>query len=227
MWRALGTAALILACGADARAQVRIGAGSGPRPGSVELIGGIMWAQGFDLASAPAELTRNPTTGSSPLVLFNSETRIDPAAGAQVRLGVYLTPRVSIEGGVQYSRPVLATRVSGDFEGADSATLSETLTRYVFDGAVVLHLPAFASGRGVPFVMGGAGYLRELHEGNGLVETGAQYYAGGGVKIWFGEARRRFGIRGDVGVSIRDGGFDFEEGQRMLPTVSTALVYLF
>jgi hypothetical protein len=218
---------LALALAGEARAQVWVGPGSAPRSGSVELSGGVMWAQGFDLGSAAAEQTRNPTTGTSALVLFNSDTQLDPAPGAQLRLGVYLTPRISIEGGVAYSRPALSISVSGDFEGAESATLSESLTRYVFDGAVVLHLPPFAGGRGVPFVTGGAGYLRELHAGNELVETGTQYYAGGGVKVWFGQVRRRFGIRGDVGVAIRDGGFDFEDGQRTLPTASASILYLF
>jgi hypothetical protein len=225
--RALGAVALILACTGEARAQVWIGGASAPRGGSVELSGGVSWVQGFDLGNASAEQTRNPTTGSSPLVLFTSDTALDAATGAQVRLGVYLTRRISIEGGFQYSRPLLSARVFGDFEGADSATLSETLARYVVDGALVFHLPSFAGGRGVPFVTGGAGYLRELHAGNELVETGTQYYAGGGVKLWFGQVRRRFGIRGDAGIAIRDGGFDFEEGQRTVPSASASLLYLF
>jgi hypothetical protein len=226
-WRALGAAALIVAWAGEAGAQVWIGTGSSPRGGSIELSGGVSWARGFDLGNAAAEQTRNPTTGSSPLILFNSDTQVDAAPGAQARLGVYLTPRISIEGGVQYSRPVVSTRVSGDFESAESATLSETLTRYVFDGAVVVHLPAFAGGRGVPFLTGGAGYLRELHQGQELVETGTQYYAGAGLKLWFGQMRRGFGLRGDIGVAIRDGGFDFDDGQRTLPTASASLLYLF
>lgn len=218
---------LSVACAADAAAQIWIAGGSAPRGGSVELSGGVQWAQGFDLGSTPAILTRNPVTGTNPFTLFDSDTALDAAPGAQARLGVYLSRRVSIEGGVQYSRPALNTRLSGDVESAEAITISETLTRYVFDGALVVHLPGFAGGRGVPFVTGGAGYLRELHEGNELVETGTQYYAGAGVKVWFGRTRRRVGVRGDVGVAIRDGGFDFEDGRRTVPTAGASLLYLF
>jgi hypothetical protein len=218
--------ALFLLCASPARAQVWLG-GATPRAGSIELGGGALWSQGVDLGSSAAVLTRNPSTGSSPFPYFDSETRLDPAPGMQARLGVYLSRRLAIEGGLQYSQPKLGTRLSGDTEGADSITVSESLTRYVFDGAVVFHLPAFAGGRGVPFVAGGAGYLRELHDGNGLVETGTQYQAGAGVKIWFGQARRRFGLRGDIGVVVRDGGFDFKDGRRTLATAGASVVYLF
>ncbi len=222
------TAALLLAGAWPAGAQVWIGRGGpGPRGGSVEFSGGVLWAQGFDLGSAAAVLTRNPTTGSTPFTLFNSDTQLDAAPGAQARLGVYLSRRISVEGGVQYSRPTLSTRLSGDVESADSITISETITRYIFDGAVVVHLGDVGGGRAVPFVTGGAGYIRELHAGNELVETGTQYYAGGGVKVWFGQARRRLGIRGDVGVAVRDGGFDFKEGRRTVPTAGASLLYLF
>ena len=69
----------------------------------------------------------------------------------------------------------------------------------------------------MPFLWG-AGYLRELHEDDAFVEEGLEYHAGGGIKWWFGQGRRRVGVRGEAGISIRDGGFDFEDGQRIVPT---------
>ena len=84
----------------------------------------------------------------------------------------------------------------------------------------------FAGGSAVPFVYGGAGYLRELHEENALVEEGVEYHAGGGLKWWFGQSGR-FGIRGEGGISIRDGGFDFKDGQRMVPVVGASVIYSF
>lgn len=208
-------------------AQVYPARGSVPRGGSVEISGGASWTQGFDLGTANADLTRNPTTGSNPLTLFTAATDLRPSPGVQGRLGVYLSRSVSIEGGVAYGRPVLETRLSGDAEGADDATVSETITRYVFDGAVVVHLGSFAGGRGVPFVLGGAGHIRELHEGNELVETGTSYHAGGGVKYWFNAYRPRAGLRFDAGIAVRDGGFDFEAGRRTVPTIAGSVVYLF
>jgi hypothetical protein len=222
-------ASFILLCSVTpAAAQVWIG-GSRPTAGSVEFSGGVVYAQGYDLGSSTASLTRNPTTGSSPFDLFSARAEVDPTPGVQAKLGVYLSRGVSIEGGVQYSRPVLGISVSGDAEGADAITATETITRYVFDGALVIHLlpMSFAGGRGVPFVTGGGGYVRELHEGNELAETGRQYHAGAGVKLWFGERRRRVGVRGEVGVALREGGSDFSDGRRTVPTVGASLLYLF
>lgn len=217
-------------CALPAGAQVWIGRGSGaPRAGSVEVGGGLQWSQGYDLATVPAVLTRNPSTGSSPFPFFSAETHLDGPPGALGRIGVYLSRSVSVEGGFQYSRPVLSVRLSGDTEEAAPITASETITRYIFDGSLVLHLTglSFAGGRGIPFVMGGAGYLRELHAGRELVETGTQFHAGGGVKVWFSATRQRLGIRGEVAVAVRDGGFDFEEGSRRVPVAGVSLVYLF
>jgi hypothetical protein len=222
----LGFGALALTA-SPASAQVYIGGGSAPRAGSVEFSGGVSWTAGFDLGTANADLTRNPTTGSGPVTLFTADTQLRPSPGLQGRLGVYLTRGVSIEGGVAYSRPVLETLLSGDAEGATAAAVSETLTRYVFDGALVAHLGSFASGRGVPFVTGGVGYIRELHEGNELAETGTSFHGGGGVKYWFNAIRPRLGLRVEAGVAFREGGFDFEDGRRTLPTVAASLIYLF
>ncbi len=225
---ALAAAVIFGAIPRPAAGQIWLGAPA-PRSGSVELSGGVLWAQGYDLGGTPALLTRNPTTGSSPLQLFDSTSRLDAASGLVARLGVYLSRSVSIEGGFQYSKPVLGVRVSGDFEGADAATVTETISRYLFDGSVVVHLLplSFAQGRGVPFVTAGWGYARELHEGNELVETGQQYHAGAGLKFWFSERRRRFGIRGDAGFAVREGASDFSEGWRTVPTASASLLYLF
>ena len=76
-------------------------------------------------------------------------------------------------------------------------------------------------------MFGGAGYLRELHEEDALVEEGVEYHAGVGLKWWFGQGGRRFGLRGEGGISIRDGGFDFKDGQRVVPVVGGSVVYTF
>ena len=59
------------------------------------------------------------------------------------------------------------------------------------------------------------------------METGTEYHAGAGVKIWFGNARRRLGFRADAGLSMRDGGVDPETGFRAVPMGAASLVYLF
>jgi hypothetical protein len=220
-------AALLLTAVTPANAQVWIGSDR-PVRGSVELAAGVFAASGFDLGTRDAEETRNINSGTGPFALFGSESRVGGAPGAQARLGVYLSSAVSFEAGVHYARPVLSSEVSGDAEGAPDLTIDETLTRYVVDGSIVLHLTqwSFAGGRGVPFVSGGGGYLRELHENNELVETGSEYHAGGGLKLWLGRAKR-VGLRLDVAASSRRGGVDFGTGRRTVPSGGLSLAYLF
>ena len=57
--------------------------------------------------------------------------------------------------------------------------------QYLFDGGADVAAADSASGsRLAPFVAGGAGYLRQLHEDRTLAETGQIYYAGGGARYW-------------------------------------------
>jgi hypothetical protein len=204
--------------------------GPTPRAGSFEVNGGVTFAGGFGLGDSAAELTRNTTSGSTSFDLFTSDSELGTAFGIGGRLGYYLSPKLAIEGGVSWSQPVLTINLTGDTEGAPDIESEETLDRWIIDGAVVWHFTQARAGRPsplMPFVFGSIGYLRELHEGQQLVETGVVYQAGGGVKYWLGNARRRFGLRGDAGISVRDGGFDFEDGIRTVPVFSGSVVYLF
>ncbi|HET9265615.1 MAG TPA: outer membrane beta-barrel protein [Vicinamibacterales bacterium] len=200
-----------------------------PRAGSWEIGGGVMYVGGYDLGDATAELTRNTTSGALGFDLFATASRVENTWALNGRFGYYLSPRLAIEGGVRYGKPVYSVELSGDAEDAPDITAEEELDQYVFTGSVLWHFGPAASPRTrvVPFVFGGAGYLRELHEGQELVETGVEYHAGAGVKYWFGGARRRFGLRGDAGVSFRDGGFDPEEKVRPVLTAGASVVYLF
>jgi hypothetical protein len=200
-----------------------------PRRGSWEVSGGLVWSGGYDMGTRAAELTRNIGSGSGPFNLFTIASKVTPATGAQGRLGFYVSRAIALEAGVQYLQPKFSTRLTNDIEGAPDVVATETLSRYVVDGSLVFHLTrlAFARGKGVPFVSGGAGYLRELHEGNALIETGSEYHAGAGLKFWFGPGRRRLGVRADVGFTMRNGVFDFKDARRTVPTAGLSLAYLF
>lgn len=202
--------------------------GPTPRAGSWEIGGGVAFGRGFDLGEAAAELTRNTTTGSAPFTLFTTDGQVGSAGGVQGRLGYYFSPNLAVEGAVRYAQPVLSLDLTGDAEDAPDITAEETVDQYVFSGSALWHFgrPSPRT-RAVPFIFGGAGYLRELHESQELVETGLEYHAGAGVKLWFGNARRRFGLRGDAGVSFREGGVDPEESFRPLPFAGASLIYLF
>jgi hypothetical protein len=224
--RAAAFALLVLPFGAPAMAQP-----PGPVPASraarVEVTGGGVFVGGYGLGDSVAELT--PNSGTSGFEQFRTANRVRQVAGVIAKIGFVVTPAFVVEGGFRFTRPVYEVRVSGDAEGAPDTTIEETLSQYVVDGSVVWNVTraAFAGGRAVPFLSGGAGYLRELHEGDALVEEGVEYHAGGGLKWWFGDSRSRFGVRGEGGISIRDGGFDFKDGQRVVPVVSGSLIYTF
>ena len=202
--------------------------GPTPRGGSWEIGGGGAFAGGFDLGEASAELTRNTTTETGPFTLFVTDAQVGSAPGVQGRLAYYISSNFAIEGGVRFAQPVLSIELSRDAEEAPDITAEETVDQYVFSGSALWHFgrPSPRT-RAVPFIFGGAGYLRELHEGQELVETGLEYHAGAGVKFWFGNARRRLGLRGDGGVSFRDGGVDPEESYRPVPFAGASLIYLF
>jgi hypothetical protein len=219
-------AGAVLACASAASAQTT--AAQGPIRGSIEVSGGVLLQGGIDLGNRTAELTRNDS-GAGPLDLFTTSSEMDPIAGLRARVAYFLSRSLALEGGIEYSRPVMTVRVSGDFEEAEELTAEETMERYLFDGTLVYYLDrlSFGGRRGVPFVSGGAGHLRELHEGRELVETGTEFHGSAGVKYWFGGNRRRFGVRGEAGFSSRDGGADGDDGRRTLPVASASFVFLF
>jgi hypothetical protein len=198
-----------------------------PHAGSWEVSGGLLWQGGFDLGSADAELTRNPTTGTSPYDLFSSDSKLGSGIGFQGRITGYLSRNLAIEGGLRLTRPVLSIRLTGDVEAAPNETADETLTQYVIDGSVLWHFQAFHRGRAVPFAAAGAGYIRDLHEGSELAENGTDYHATAGLKWWFSNRPRRLGLRAEAGFSVRDGGFDFRDGRRTVPIAAVSLAYIF
>ncbi len=160
-----------------------------PHTGTFEVSGGGLWTGGYSFEAVSANETRNPTTGSGPLALFQGEPRLDGAGGAEAHLGVYLGRHVSVEGGFQFARPSLSVHTSNDFENAPETTASASVTQYVIDGSLLYH---FSSGSLTPFVSGGAGYLRQLIQDDSIVETGNEIHGGGGVKVL---ARRRPPVR--------------------------------
>jgi hypothetical protein len=226
--RAVGFVVCLAGCAAasTAHAQTYI-RGGGPRGGSIELTGGASISPGFDLDSAQAELTRGAQ--SDGLDLFATDGEVSGFPGFYARLGVYLSRAISVEGGLRYAKPEIRYRLSDDFESAADDTASESASHYVFDGSVLFHFTgaSFGGGRGMPFVSAGGGYIRELHEGNELVETGNEFHATAGIKYWFGSGRRRFGLRGEFGVSSRQKGFEDSEERRMLPIALGGISYLF
>jgi Outer membrane protein beta-barrel domain len=219
--KALAAIAFLLTLPAAAAAQPYIGSDT-PRRGTVELGGGVIWTRGYDAGSAIAEETR---PGSDlPLTLFAVSGSVLDAPGAGAQLGIYLGRRVSVEAAFQYSRPILRAHVTSDFEAAPDTDADEKLTTYIVGGSLLYH---FGTGRFVPFVSGGGGYLRQLHEENSDLLTGTEIHAGGGVKYWFGSGTHRFGLRIDGQASARSKSVAFEQKRRVVPSFGAGLSFLF
>jgi hypothetical protein len=196
-----------------------------PRRGSVEIGAAVTLNGGRTDAPTSATETSNPIVSSTPLTLFRAQASLEPAVGIEGRVGVYLTPAVELEGAGSFTRPVLAVRLTGDFEGAVDTTADETSTQYLIGGSALYH---FGRGRLQPFVFGGAAFLRQLDAGGVDAQNGTELHAGGGMKYWFGHGRRRTGLRADGRVSSRDKSGGLDPTKRItLPVVSAGVVVNF
>ena len=182
----------------------------------VELGGGILG--GAALGSADATLRANATT-PQPYRVFSTDTRLTTERSLHARLGVALSRRFAVEGGLVFSRPRIRASVSADAEGAPPLTVDERVDQYFVEAALVIGLDEIRLGnRTVPFLAGGAGYLRQLHEGLTVIEEGHFYHLGGGVKHWLLARNRGFvraaGLRADARVYLLVSGISFDQRPR-------------
>jgi hypothetical protein len=174
---------------------------------------GGLWLSGADMGGKVAQLRANRVP-PAPFTVFNTSTREEAAPGFDGRIGFWLTRAILVEGGFVYARPPLETRISGDIEGAPALTAAEDIDQYFIDANVVWMIDRFTLWRRiVPFVSGGGGYLRQLHEGRTLVETGQVYHVGGGVRQWLHVADRGW-IRG-LGVQLEARAYVLAEGVQL------------
>jgi hypothetical protein len=145
----------------------------------------------------------------------------------EARAGVNLSRRVGIEARFGHTRPELRTSVAEDAEGAPALTIVERIDQYAIDGGVVFRIDEWRLAGLAPFVTAGAGYLRQLHTGQTLVEQGHSYYLGGGVRRAFLARDRHLvkaaGVRADVRLDLLSGGVSFDHQLTMHAAVSGAL----
>jgi hypothetical protein len=191
MTRLLTTA---LVCGVLTQGGTATGQSTQP-PGRVQVGVGAGWLGGAALGEQPADLR---TASGSPYRLFESETELASSPSFETRVTVGLSRRFAVEGRLAMSSPELRTVVSSDAETSGSFTLSESTDQYMFDGGVVVRFDEL-EGMGLsPFASAGAGYLRQLHEGQALVEQGHLFYVGGGFTR--GLVSRPAGLIRGVGI---------------------------
>lgn len=189
-----------------------------PRARSFELSAGGIAVGPVDFGSATASLTGNQSAAPES-TLFRATSAIGTGLGLDGRLAFNITRALAVEGGFVWTRATLESRITSDVEGVPDVTLAQDLDTYFIEASAVWHLTAlsFAGGRALPFVAGGAGYLRQLDEEQVLTteEPGTVYHAGGGVKYFLLQRPRGFirglGLRGDARLYVRSGGVELDQ----------------
>ena len=193
----------------------------------VTISGGPSWLGGHPIGTSTAELRTNaPGAEPPPFTLFTLDSRIAPSVAGEVRVGVEITSRLSVEGGAAFGRRRVPFSITGDVEAGSQELEGESLQHYVFDAGLAWQLGRPRGTRLRMFVLGGAGYLRQLHQDRTLVESGQVYYAGAGAKYWLWhrpDSSRSLGVRGDVRLNVRRHGIDFKDTVRLFPSVSLFL----
>ena len=208
-------------------AMLLSGAGVANADAQVTVSGGASWLGGHPIGSATAQLRTNaPGASPPPFTLLSVDARIAPSVAGEARVGVAITPRLTVEGGAVFGRRRMPLSISGDPEAAPQELEGESLHHYVFDAGLAWELRRPRRPRLRTFVVGGAGYLRQLHQDRTLIESGQLYYAGGGAKYWLRhrpDSSRSLGLRGDVRLNVRRKGIDFENKARLYPSLSLSL----
>jgi hypothetical protein len=199
--------------------------------GQVEVAAGGGWLGGAQLDSGDANL-RAASTTPTPFRLFSVDSRLAPAPTFDLRAGYVLSPRFVVEGGLTLSHPELRASISNDVEAAPPITIAERIDQYGVDAGLVVMIRELAiGGRTMPFASGGAGYLRQLHEGQTVVEQGHFFHAGGGVKHWLLARARGLlngaGVRVDARLYLMSGGIAFEDRPRPHGAVSGSVFVAF
>jgi opacity protein-like surface antigen len=210
LWMAM----LVIGVPATARAQQT----AAPRPRSFELSVGGIAVGAIDFGAATASLIANQS-GASESTLFRTTSTIGTGLGLDARAAFNITRALAVEGGFVWTRATLESRITSDVEGIPNTTVAQDLDTYFIEASAVWHLRglSFAGGRVLPFVAGGAGYLRQLDEDAMLTtqDSGRVYHAGGGLKYFFMQRRRGFirgmGLRTDARLYVRSGGVELDQ----------------
>ena len=182
----------------------------------VDFGGGLIG--GANLGTVDANLRANANTLQS-FRVFSSDTRFAPAPSFHVRAGYDFSRRLGVEGGVVLSRPKIESSLTGDIEGAPPLTVDERIDQYFVEASVLFRLDEIRLGRStVPFVAGGAGYLRQLHQGLTVIEQGHLFHLGGGVKHVLTVRNRGLvrssGLRADARVYLVSSGYSFDDSPK-------------
>lgn len=185
---------------------------------------------GYELGQRRPTITGPQAPSGSPVTYFDADIDVRPGAAAEVRIGWRLLGRVYAEATGGLAGNDVQVRISEDIEQAPAATIASRVTQITVEGGALVEVATLRAMGGdvVPFVTGGGGYLRQVHEDRVLIETGETVYGGAGIK-WRSSAAKPKGwlqrvvVRGDVRIVSRSGGADIEASRRSYIAVSGGL----
>jgi hypothetical protein len=193
-------------------------------PGRLEVSGGVRW-------TGPASVGENDASETSPTGsryrLFATDSSLAPATGFEGHLAVGLTQTIEAALSAEIAKSSLRTAVSADVEGIPDVQVTESITQVALEGTAFVHLPSmrFAEAT-VPFVSAGLGFLRHLHEGRTLAETGTIYHLGGGFSYMLKRAGtglvKSTGLRASARAVLRHGGAALDDAVSVSPAVGVA-----
>jgi hypothetical protein len=187
--------------------------------GRIEVSAGAAWMGGQAFGSADANET---TPTNSAFRLFSTSSELGSAPAFDARVGVRVAGTLVVEADASYARPELRITTSNDVESAAGVTAVERLQQFTIGGGATWYAPT--SRRVAPFVSGGGGYLRQLHDRALLVQTGRYYQFGGGAVYLFAsrpdQRMKATGIRLDVRAIVFKDGVAFDGGSHIAPTLA-------
>jgi hypothetical protein len=196
------------------------------RPGRpvVALGGGWLGADGLGGVTAETRSAALGTTTPPSFTLFDTDSTLDGSAAIEGAVTMAVTRAFAVEVRGSVRRPTLTTTITRDAEASGTFTATEDVSEYVVDASVLYHPDWAALGsRARGYVLAGAGYLRQLHEDDALVETGSTAHAGVGARWWLRGGTGRSlaaGLTGDARWVFRRDGLTFGDAVRSLPAVS-------
>lgn len=212
--RFLGFAAVVtcLVVGIPQAAHAQRPRVAGPPRFDVTLGGGFV--DGVSLGAVDANLRANATTLQD-YRFFSTDTRLRRAPVVDLRVAEVVTGRLAAELQVHFGKPELETAITNDVESAPDVTVSERLTQVLIAGGARVRLDkGRRPGDTMPYISGGAGLLRQTHEGGVATEQSPVFYVGGGVRHNLRSNPRssaRMGLRADVQLLMVKGGLSLAD----------------
>ena len=215
------TLALLLVTASVASAQ----AARQQRPKRAKALSfGGVWVGPVSFGTATAALER---PDGSQLVIFQADNKLGLGLGVEASLGFEVGRNLWLEAAGGWVFSELRTEVSDDVESAPDQTVTESLSRFTVEGAVLYYFRV--RGRTSYFVRGGGGWMRELTGNSSLAMDGIVGNGGLGVQhLWRDRPTgtiRRLGISAEFRLNFRSESLSqVESKSRIAPAAAGKIV---